>query len=220
MAKTAILVSTILALMNCMSMVLPFDSSPLQDFCVADKTSTVHMDGLACKNPATVTVDDFFYSGLHIPANISKKLGVGFKTVSVQQVPGLNTQGLYLGRMDLQPNGHFPPHYHARATEIVTVLEGSVEFGFVTSYPEYKNYKKVLVKGDVFVVPVGLIHYARHVGTEPTVMLWAFNSQNPGVTPVTGGVFAAQPPIDSDYLSQAYLLDEKTVGRLQNQIKV
>ncbi|KAL8483101.1 hypothetical protein ACS0TY_025958 [Phlomoides rotata] len=155
---------------------------------------------------------------MHIPANTSQQLGVGFKTVSVQQVPGLNTLGLYLGRMDLQPNGYFPPHYHARATEIVTVLEGSVEFGFVTTYPDYKNYKKVLVKGDFFVVPVGLIHYARHVGTEPTVVLWAFNSQNPGITTVTGGVFAAQPPIDSDYLSKSFILDTKTVEELQKQI--
>ncbi|KAL8511838.1 hypothetical protein ACS0TY_018320 [Phlomoides rotata] len=123
MAKTAILVFTTLALMNSISFVFAFDSYPLQDFCVFDKANTEDINGLACKDPRSVTVDDFFYSGLHIPANTSQQLGVGFKMVSVQQVPGLNTLGLYLGRRDLQPNGYFPPHYHARATEIVTVLE-------------------------------------------------------------------------------------------------
>ncbi|KAL8483100.1 hypothetical protein ACS0TY_025957 [Phlomoides rotata] len=212
MAKTSILL-TIFAL-NSISTVFSFDSSPLQDFCVSDLTST------ACKDPATVTVDDFFYSGLHIPTNTSNQLGSGFNTVSVNQIPGLNTLGLYLGRMDLQPNGYFPPHIHPRGTEVVTVLEGSMEIGFVTSYPDYKQYKKVLEKGDFFVVPVGLLHYLRNVGNQSTVVLWAINSQNPGITTVTGGVFGAKPPIDSDYLSKAFMLDKQMVEQLQNQTKV
>lgn len=175
------------------------------------------MDGLQCKDPASVTVDDFFYSGLHLPSNTTNQTGAGYTTVSVNQVPGLNTLGLFLGRIDLQPDGYVPPHFHPRGTEVVTVLEGSMEMGFVTSYPDYRHIKKVLEKGDFFVVPVGLLHYVRNVGSENAAALWAINSQNPGTTTVTGGVFAAKPPIDSGYLAKAFLLDKKTVEELQTK---
>ncbi|XP_042044294.1 putative germin-like protein 2-2 [Salvia splendens] len=84
-------------------------------------------------------------------------------------------------RADLAPNGFFPPHFHSRATELVVVLEGSMEVGFITSYPSYKYYSKILGQGDVFVVPVGLVHNVRNLAKGNSVALVAFNSQNPGL---------------------------------------
>ncbi|BAS92685.1 Os05g0197200 [Oryza sativa Japonica Group] len=48
--------------------VVAFDPNPLQDFCVADPTSKVRVNGLPCKDPAAVTADDFFFSGVGEPA--------------------------------------------------------------------------------------------------------------------------------------------------------
>ncbi|XP_057782922.1 putative germin-like protein 2-1 [Salvia miltiorrhiza] len=185
-----------------------FDPTPLQDFCVSDVKSP------GCKSPESVTPDDFFYSGMNLPGNTSNPYRAGLKAA---RIPGLNTLGLTLARLDFLPGGFIPPHYHPRAAEILTVLEGSMEVGFVTSYPNYKHYAKVLQKGGVFVVPVGLVHYQRGVGAANTVVLSAVNSQNAGIVEVAGGIFGAKPAINSDYLSSAFRLDKKTVEMLQSK---
>ncbi|KAG6402639.1 hypothetical protein SASPL_134841 [Salvia splendens] len=165
-------------------------------------------------DPRIVTANDFFYRGLHLPSNTSNPYRAGLK---VAGIPDLNGQGLTLARLDFRPNGFFPPHYHPRAAEILTVLEGSLEVGFVTSYPNYKHYPKVLNKGDVFVIPVGLVHYQRGVGRVNTVVLSALNSQNPGIVEVAAGIFGAKPVIDSNYLANAFRLNKGIVERLQSK---
>ncbi|XP_057782722.1 putative germin-like protein 2-1 [Salvia miltiorrhiza] len=216
MGRSVILLS-ILALVFFSNIVFAYDPSPLQDFCVADLTNTVRLNGLPCKDPAKVEAEDFFFSGLHVGGNTSNPMGSAFSAVTVNQMPGLNTLGVVIARLDFEPNGFLPPHFHARATEILTVLEGSMEVGFVTSSPSFRHYKKVLEKGDVFVVPVGLIHYQRNVGAGSIVAIAALNSQNPGITALPNAVFGANPDIDSGYLARAFDLDKKTVEELQQK---
>ncbi|EYU39943.1 hypothetical protein ABFS83_10G174800 [Erythranthe nasuta] len=192
-----------------------FDTSPLQDFCVADLRSTVRINGLPCKDPATVVADDFFFRGFNSAGNTSNAYGSSVIPMNVARVPGLNTLGLTVARLDFSPGGFVPPHLHPRGTEILTVLEGSLEVGFVTSYPNYKHYSKVLEKGDAFVVPVGLVHYQRNVGKGKTVAFGIVNSQNAGITVISNAVFGAKPAINTDYLSRAFQLDKKIVQGLQ-----
>lgn len=171
-----------------------------------------------CKDPAKVTPDDFFLSGLHLPGNTSNPYGAAVATASATTMPGLNGLGLTFMRVDLAPSGFFPPHFHTRATEFVVVLEGSMEVGFITSYPGYKYFSKILKKGDAFVIPVGLVHNVRNRARgKNTVALVAFNSQNPGVTNLPNAIFAAEPAVDSVYLSKAFRLRLKTVKRLQRE---
>ncbi|KAI3993162.1 hypothetical protein MKX01_009905, partial [Papaver californicum] len=70
---------------------------------------------------------DFFFAGLHVPGNTSNTQGSKVTPVSVAQIPGLNTFGISLVRIDYAPWGMNPPHTHPRATEILTVLEGTLE---------------------------------------------------------------------------------------------
>ncbi|KAL0339563.1 UNVERIFIED_CONTAM: putative germin-like protein 2-1 [Sesamum radiatum] len=175
-------------------------------------------DSMDChaKDPAAVKADDFFFfSGLHVPGNTRNPYGAALTSMTVAQVPGLNTLGLSLARLDLDPNGFVPPHSHPRATEILTVLQGSLEVGFITSYPDNKHLSKVLNQGDAFVVPVGLLHYQRNVGKGNTVVLAAVNSQNAGINVVPKGIFGAKPAINSDYLARAFLLNKNIVEQLQ-----
>ncbi|KAH6827540.1 hypothetical protein C2S53_007885 [Perilla frutescens var. hirtella] len=209
-SKNAILLIT-LALFNFMCISFAFDTTPLQDFCVG--TSQFG----ACKDPATVTPNDFFLSGLHLPGNTSNPYGASVTVVSSTTVPGLNGLGLTFMRADLAVGGFFPPHFHSRATELVVVLEGSMEVGFITSYPQYKYFSKVLNKGDVFVVPVGLVHNVRNLNKGNSVAMVAFNSQNPGITNLPNAIFAAKPAVDSGYLAGAFQLDKKTIEYLQRK---
>nr|XP_043629571.1 putative germin-like protein 2-3 isoform X2 [Erigeron canadensis] len=194
---------------------LAYEPSPLQDFCVADINSAVN--GVACKNPMQVQAEDFFFSGLHLRGNTSNAVGSRVTPVFATQLPGLNTLGISMVRIDYAPWGINPPHTHPRATEILTVVEGSLEVGFVTSNPDNRFITKVLKKGDVFVFPVGLVHFQRSVGNGYAVAIAALSSQNPGAITIANAVFGSNSPIPADILSKAFQVDKTVVDQLQTK---
>ena len=110
-----------------------------------------------------------------------------------------------------------PPHTHPHATEILTVLEGSLEVGFVTSNPQNHLIKKVLQKGDVFVFPTGLIHYQRNVDNGNTIAIAALSSQNPGVITIANAVFESKPHIPNDILTKAFQVDNNVISYIQSK---
>uniref|UniRef100_A0A7N0VLG4 Germin-like protein n=1 Tax=Kalanchoe fedtschenkoi TaxID=63787 RepID=A0A7N0VLG4_KALFE len=205
----------VLLLVAVSSLAFASDDAPLQDFCVADSTAQVLVNGHACKDPKTVQASDFFFSGLHIAGNTSNAVGSKVTPVSVTQLPGLNTLGVSLARIDYAPSGINPPHTHPRASEILTVLDGRLAVGFVTSNPLNTHVQAVLNQGDVFVFPAGLVHYQRNVGSGSAVAIAALSSQNPGVITIANAVFGAKPDINSDVLVKAFQLDKTVVQYLQ-----
>lgn len=177
------------------------------------------VNGLFCKNPADVTPEDFLFKGLDIPRNTDNKLGSNVTQVFAAQLPGLNTLGVAVARIDYAPYGLNPPHTHPRATEVLTVLEGTLFAGFVTSnLPSGGNklFPIVLHKGDVFVFPQGLIHFQLNVGKTPAVAVAAFSSQNPGVITIANAIFGAKPAISVDVLSKAFQLDDVVIKHLES----
>ncbi|RXH86923.1 hypothetical protein DVH24_022196 [Malus domestica] len=161
MASQILLLTTLLAI-TC-SLVVAFEPSPLQDFCVANATSLV-------------------VRWTSHPAHTSNPVGGKVTPVNVAQIPGLNTLGISLARINYAPMGVIQRHTHPRATEILTVLKGKLNVGFVTSSAENKLIsKKVLKKGDVFVFPVGLVHHQQNLGSETAIALSSLSSQNPEV---------------------------------------
>ncbi|XP_074287909.1 germin-like protein [Silene latifolia] len=175
------------------------DPTQLQDFCVGvnDPNQALFVNGMFCKNAMEATPEDFFFKGLDIPRK-PNKLGVNVTMVTAVQVPGLNTLGISLARIDFAPYGLNPPHTHPRATEVLTVMEGTLYVGFVTSNfanGGNKLFSKVLNKGDVFVFPHGLVHFQFNIGNSPGVAIAGLNSQNPGVVTIRSAVFGAQSPV-------------------------
>ncbi|KAJ9681945.1 hypothetical protein PVL29_018034 [Vitis rotundifolia] len=175
------------------------DPSPLQDTCVA--------------------IDEPKDAGLDKPGNTSNTVASNVTTVNVEQIKGLNTLGISMVRIDYEPYGQNPPHTHPhpRATEILTVLEGTLYVGFVTSNPENRLISKVLYKGDVFVFPTGLIHFQFNVGKTNAVAIAGLSSQNPGVITIANAVFGSDPPINADVLTRAFQLDKNVVNYLQSR---
>ncbi|KAL5771826.1 hypothetical protein ACOSP7_011437 [Xanthoceras sorbifolium] len=216
MAASNILLLGGLIFMTC-SMAFASDpsSTPLQDFCVADLKAPVLVNGYICKDPKLVKPEDFYTSGLHIQRSVSDDCGSGSDSISVTEVPGINTLGISMGRVDLDIRGVIPPHYHPRASEIITVIQGTIEAGFVTSNPENRLISKLLKKGDVFVIPQGLVHFQRNIGNGHAVALTAFNSQNRGVVTVGNAVFGTKPTMSSDLLAKAFQVDDNIIHRLQ-----
>ncbi|EOY10772.1 Germin-like protein subfamily 1 member 18 [Theobroma cacao] len=193
------------------------DPSPLQDFCVAinDAKNGVFVNGKFCKDPKLANADDFFFSGLNKQGNTSNQLGSKVTPVNVEQIPGLNTLGISFARVDYAPYGGLnPPHTHPRATEILVVVEGTLYVGFVTSNPDNRLITKVLYPGDVFVFPVGLIHFQFNKGNTNAVAFAGLSSQNPGVITIANAVFGSNPAINPEVLAKAFQL-EKNIERMK-----
>ncbi|WJX82579.1 hypothetical protein P8452_65319 [Trifolium repens] len=214
MKTTLLFITAFLALVSCS---FAFDPSPLQDFCVAinDTKDGVFVNGKFCKDPKLATADDFFFSVKE--GNTSNPLGSKVTPVAVNEILGLNTLGISLARVDFAPRGLNPPHTHPRATEILIVLEGTLYVGFVTSNPENRLITKVLNKGDVFVFPIGLIHFQLNVGYGNAVAIAGLSSQNPGVITIANAVFGSNPKISLEVLSKAFQVDNNVVNNLQKQ---
>ncbi|CAB4289296.1 unnamed protein product [Prunus armeniaca] len=111
-----------------------------------------------------------------------------------------------------------PSHTHPCGSEILVVLEGTLYVGFITSNADNNRLiSKLLNKGDVFVFPIGLIHFQLNVGYGNAVAFAGLSSQNPGVITIANAVFGSKPPIDLDVLAKAFQVDNKLVDYLQKQ---
>ncbi|MQL91577.1 hypothetical protein Taro_024192 [Colocasia esculenta] len=196
---------------------LASDPSPVQDFCIAEKNSPVFINGLACKDPTLATAADFFFAGLDVPGNTMNRVGSNVTLVNAAVLPGLNTLGVSIARIDYAPYGLNPPHTHPRATELLTVLEGTLYVGFVTSNPENRLFVKTLRRGDVYVFPAGLVHFQFNVGNVDAVAIAALSSQNPGVVTVANAVFGTRPPVAEDVLTKAFGVDKGVIDELRAQ---
>jgi len=189
-----------------------FSFNANQDFFPA-----VFVNGKFCKDLEDSKAEDFFFSGLQNPGNTDNPVGSNVTTVNVEKIPGLNTLGISLARIDFAPYGENRPHTHPRGTEILVVIEGTLLVGFVTSNPENRLFTKVLNKGDVFVFPIGLIHFQFNVGHTNAIAISGLSSQNAGVITIADAIFGSDPPINPDILSKAFQLDKNIVEYLQKK---
>ncbi|CAN4108234.1 unnamed protein product [Withania somnifera] len=177
------------------------DPSPLQDFCVAvnDPMAAVFVNGKFCKDPKDVSADDFFRPGLNVPGNTSNQLGSAVIAVNVNNLSGLNTLGISLARIDY----------------------GTLYVGFILSNagPNLKNklFTKILHPGDVFIFPIGLIHFQFNVEKTKAVAFAGLGSQNPGVITIANAIFGSDSPINDDVLAKAFQVDKKVLDYLQSQ---
>ncbi|PKI46992.1 hypothetical protein CRG98_032617 [Punica granatum] len=171
-----------------------FDPSQLQDICVAvdEPKNAVFVNGKFCKNPNLTVADDFLFRGINIPRNTNNSVGSIVTMVAVDQLPGLNTLGISLARIDYAPSGLNPPHIHPRATEVIMCVQGELYVGFVLS---------------------------NQLGNRLTaaVAISSLSSQNPGVITIANAVFGSKPPINSKVLTKAFQVDKKIIDYLQSQ---
>ncbi|KAH8935966.1 hypothetical protein BDL97_17G059400 [Sphagnum fallax] len=185
------------------TVVIATDADPINDFCVADLTSPIKINGLVCKDPATVTGADFAFTGIENAGDTNNSLGIAITPgLPGASYPGLNTLGLGIARVDIAIGAVVPPHTHPRASELLYVVDGELYTGFVDT--NNKVYDTVIRTGDVFIFPKGLVHFQLNIGKKPSVTIVILNSQNPGVQLIPSALFGAQPPIKEAVLVKAF----------------
>ncbi|BBN08569.1 protein MpCupin58 [Marchantia polymorpha subsp. ruderalis] len=181
-------------LLSAVHIVHAADPDPLQDFCIAHLAAGPVSNGFACNLSATN----------------------GTATLAfVRQWPALNTQGLSLIILDINPSGIIFPHTHNLATEILYVLEGEMYTGFVTNNfgndPTIsKLYAKVVKKGEAFIFPRGLLHFQLNKGKVLASSLNVLNSQNPGIQLMPSALFGNG--IEREMLEKSFFMNETQVA--------
>ena len=177
--------------------------------------AALRLNGFPCKRPENVTADDFFSGVLASPGDTGNAAGSAVTVANVERLPGLNTQGVSMARIDFAPWGVNPPHTHPRATEVIFVLQGSLDVGFLTT--ANRLYARTVCSGEVFVFPRGLVHYQRNNGATPAAVISAFDSQLPGTQAVVQTLFGASPAVPTDVLARAFQIDGGLVEAIKSK---
>ncbi|EEE62648.1 hypothetical protein OsJ_17451 [Oryza sativa Japonica Group] len=197
--------------------VVAFDPNPLQDFCVADPTSKVRVNGLPCKDPAAVTADDFFFSGVGEPAAGGGRGATASPAVRVHGAvgghPGANTLGASAAPRRRGPGGVFRRTTTRGRRRRRWCSPAPSTSASSRRTPDSRVVAKVLRRGDVFAVPQGLVHFLHNNGSEPAALYASLSSQNPGLVLVADALLAAPLPVD--LVAKTLLTDEATVDKIR-----
>ncbi|XP_057455073.1 auxin-binding protein ABP19a-like [Lotus japonicus] len=181
----------------------------VSDFCVADLSRSVSPAGYACKKPP-LTVNDFVFSNFKA-GNTSNFLNAALNPAFVDQFPGINGLGLSAARLDLDAGGVVPIHSHPGASELVIILQGRITVGFIST--DNTVYQKTLMKGDIIVIPQGLLHFQLNAGGNRASAVLTFSSTNPVAQLVDVALFGNN--LDSGLVARTTFLDLAQVKKLK-----
>lgn len=195
-----------------LSLFLSISNASVQDFCVADLKASDTPSGFPCKSATTVTVEDFAFSGLIEPANVTNIINAAVTPAFVAQFPGLNGLGLSAARLDLGPAGVIPLHSHPGASELLIVTQGHITAGFVSSANTV--YIKTLKKGELMVFPQGLLHFQATAGKRKAVAFPVFSSASPGLQILDFALFASN--FSTPLIAKTTFLDPVLIKKLKS----
>ncbi|XP_023002110.1 germin-like protein subfamily 1 member 1 [Cucurbita maxima] len=216
--------SLLLSLLIILSLASEFDIArsdpdPLQDYCVADpKASTSSFfNGIPCINPNLANTQHFTTSALSLPGNTKNLFGFSVTLTNTQNLPGINTLGLTLARIDIGARGIVPLHSHPRASEVTICLIGRMVVGFVDT--SNRVFTKKLGPGESFVFPKGLVHFMYNEdGKNSAVAVSGLNSQNPGAQLVALAAFGSKPEIPEEVLKKSFEISECEIAHIRKSL--
>ncbi|XP_004230374.3 germin-like protein 5-1 [Solanum lycopersicum] len=190
------------------------DPDMLQDVCVADLTNSLTVNGYLCKK--NFSEIDFSSMAIAKAGATNNTFGSLVTGANVMKVPGLNTLGVSMARIDYAPGGINPPHTHPRATEMIFVLEGELDVGFITT--SNVLITKHIVKGEVFAFPRGLVHFQQNNGDVPAAVVAGFNSQLPGTQSIATTLFASSPTVPDSVLTKTFQVGTKEIQKIKSRL--
>ncbi|GKC42038.1 germin-like protein subfamily 1 member 1 [Tanacetum coccineum] len=196
------------------------DPDPLQDYCIAQSqnSQTFFVNGAPCISPANAAPSHFTTSALSKPGNTAANpLGFNVTLTNIKNLPGMNTLGLTMARVDIAGNGLVPPHTHPRASEVTILVKGSLLVGFVDT--SNRLFTQQLREGDSFVFPKGLIHFLYNLDSKaPALCISGLSSQNPGAQLASSATFTTKPSIPDDILEMTFQINGQDVSRIRKNL--
>ncbi|KAF2315137.1 hypothetical protein GH714_038231 [Hevea brasiliensis] len=168
---------------------------------------------LPSSDPSTITRQYFTFTGFRPlrHANLTGKTTALVTKATMKEFPALEGQGVSVSAIIYPPSGMNLPHVHPKASELLIVLLGSLEVGFVDT--TNKLFTQTLQAPDMFIVPKGLVHFQVNTKTDsPSIALGVFGSVNAGTVSLPSTVFGSG--ISAEILAKAFKTDEETISKL------
>ncbi|KDP39967.1 hypothetical protein JCGZ_03498 [Jatropha curcas] len=164
-------------------------------------------------NPANITSQYFTYTGFRelVNVNLTGQTTAIVTKASMKEFPALEGQGVSVAALIYPPSGINPPHVHPRAAELLIVIQGVLEIGFVDS--TNKLFTQTLQVPDMFIFPKGLVHFQVNTRSDyPAYALGMFGSANAGTGSLPANVFGSG--ISAEILAKAFKTDAETISKL------
>lgn len=141
--------------------------------------------------------------------------------------PILVNENLAVATFFLNPCGLNSPHTHPRGSEFVTVVQGSVqtgfmlENGFLASSAQGRQTTRVSAtlgpfQGTVF--PIGSIHYQFNDNCEPASFISSFNSADPGTSQIAQNFLFHDENIVNITLGEVQSIDGTNIEEFRSSI--
>ncbi|RVW60451.1 Germin-like protein 9-3 [Vitis vinifera] len=164
--------------------------------------------------PNMSAVDGNFFTFTGIRALVGAPEPTTFKVTkaSLAEFPALNGQSVSTAVLEFPADSVNPPHTHPRSAELLFLLDGSLQVGFVDT--TNKLFTQTLQAGDMFVFPKGLVHFQYNVDAKNSaVAVSAFGSANAGTVSLPNTVFATG--IDDNILAKSFKTDVATIQAIK-----
>ncbi|KAI3495076.1 hypothetical protein L1887_37218 [Cichorium endivia] len=160
-------------------------------------------------------LDGNFFTFTGMRALVGAPFPTTFKVLkaTMAEFPALNGQSVSYAVLQFPSGTVNPPHTHPRASELLFVLMGSLEVGFVDT--TNKLFTQTLQQGDIFVFPKGLVHFQFNGDSKnPALALSAFGSASAGTVSVPNSVFNST--IDDQILALSFKTDVATIQKIKS----
>ncbi|BBN10079.1 protein MpCupin62 [Marchantia polymorpha subsp. ruderalis] len=128
------------------------------------------------------------------------------------EFPALKGLGISCALFSFTPGAVNPPHTHPRATELLYVIRGVLDVGFIDSSNKLRT--QTIKTGDLFVFPKGLVHYEVNRHHRISKALASFNSANPGLLRLPTSLFKSG--IADDVLQRSFGVSSAIIHELKN----
>ncbi|XP_074325498.1 germin-like protein 9-3 [Apium graveolens] len=165
--------------------------------------------------PANLTsVDGNFFTFTGLRVLVGGQTPPGFKIfkASMAEFPALNGQSVSYAALQFPAGTTNPPHTHPRASELLFVVDGTLEVGLIDT--TNKLYTRTLQTGDMFVFPKGLVHFQYNADPKKSVLaISSFGSSSAGTVSVPSTVFATG--IDDNILALSFKSDVATIQKIK-----
>ncbi|XVF19692.1 hypothetical protein REPUB_Repub11eG0132500 [Reevesia pubescens] len=157
--------------------------------------------------PSDVTnVDGNFFTFTGMRVLVDQEFPTNFTVTKASMVefPALNGQSVSYAALQFPSGSTNPPHTHPRSAELLFVVAGNLEVGFIDT--TNKLFTQALQAGDMFIFPKGLVHFQYNAdANNPALALSAFGSANAGTASLPKTLFATG--IDDNILAKSFKTD-------------
>ncbi|MED6156906.1 hypothetical protein PIB30_018650 [Stylosanthes scabra] len=164
--------------------------------------------------PIGVPINGSFFTFTGMRALIDKDPPPTFHALkaSKAEFPALDGQSVSYAALQFPPKSVNPPHTHPRSAELLFVVQGSLQVGFVDTTD--RLFTQTLQTADMFIFPKGLVHFQFNADAKnPALAISAFASASAGLVSLPITLFNTS--IDDNVLALSFKTDVATIQTLK-----